>query len=102
MLGAELIAALGIFAAQASLLAKPHRNLEFDTMVGVPQAFTGSTNAALIRGVNGGGIPWVLDRGRGELHADGRLRVRVEGLVLASGANAGINPVAATRGSTRS
>ena len=55
--------------------------LEFDTMAGVVEPFTGSAHA--IRGVSGGGLPWELDRATGELRADGRLEIRVEGLVLA-------------------
>jgi hypothetical protein len=72
--------------------------LEFDTMVGVPQAFTGATNAAVIRGVPGGGIPWTLTSAKGELSISGHLEIKVRGLVLAAGANAGTNPVAAFRG----
>jgi len=55
-------------------------------------AFTGSTNP--IRGINGGGIPWMISSGSGELKANGRLEINVQGLVLAAGANAGSNPVA--------
>ena len=35
-----------------------------------------------------------ISEGRGELRGDGRLEVRVRGLVLAAGAAAGTNPVA--------
>ena len=72
--------------------------LEFQTMVGVPQAFTGTTNASVIRGVNGGGIPWRLDLGKGELSRNGHLEIKVRGLVLAAGANEGNNPVGTFRG----
>jgi hypothetical protein len=72
--------------------------LEFDTMVGVPQAFTGVTNQAKIRDVPGGGIPWTLTSAQGELSTSGHLEITVRGLVLASGANAGTNPVNAFRG----
>ena len=54
--------------------------LEFDTMAGVTDPFVGSAHP--IRGVNGGGLPWELDEAKGELRADGRLRIEVEGLVL--------------------
>jgi hypothetical protein len=57
--------------------------LSFDTMAGVSGPFRGATNA--IRGVPGGGAPWVLTEGRGRLRADGRLEVRVRGLVLTNG-----------------
>lgn len=69
--------------------------LEFDTMVGVVRPFTGATNA--IRGVPGGGIPWAIAAARGELRTDGRIEVRVRGLVLAEGARAGTNPAAEFR-----
>jgi hypothetical protein len=72
--------------------------LEFDTMVGIPRPYTGDTNA--IRGVPGGGLPWVVDSANGELGVEGRLEVEVEGLVIdpadpnaiAAGV-AGTNPV---------
>ena len=69
--------------------------LEFDTMVGVPQAFTGATNP--IRGINGAGIAWTVAEAKGELTTTGHLEVSVEGLVLAAGANAGNNPIASFR-----
>jgi len=72
--------------------------LEFDTMVGVPQAFTGATNAAAIRGVPGGGIPWTLTAAKGELSTSGHLEITVDGLVLATGGSAGTNPVNMFRG----
>jgi hypothetical protein len=54
--------------------------LEFDTMEGVPRPYTGATNA--IRGVPGGGLPWVVDAAKGELRVDGQIEVAVEGLVI--------------------
>ena len=70
--------------------------LEFDTMTGVVAPFTGTANP--VRGVPGGGLPWELDRARGRLRADGRLDIKVEGLVLARrapvpAAAQGTNPV---------
>jgi hypothetical protein len=67
--------------------------LEFDVMTPVVAPFTGSAHP--IRGVNGGGVPWQIDRGRGDLSSDGRLKIRVEGLVLVS---SGQNPVPMFRG----
>jgi hypothetical protein len=75
--------------------AKEPKILEFDTMVGVPQAFTSAQNP--IRGINGGGLPWTLTSAKGELKASGRLEVKVQGLVLAAGANTGSNPIASFR-----
>jgi hypothetical protein len=58
-----------------------HRTvLAFHTLIGVPRPFTGNANA--IRGVNGGGLPWVIADAKGDLWADGDVKVKVEGLVL--------------------
>jgi hypothetical protein len=85
-----------VLALSASTVsAKAPKILEFDTMVGVPSAFTGAQNP--IRGINGGGIPWAIASGSGELTASGHLEIEVRGLVLAAGANAGTNPVASFR-----
>jgi hypothetical protein len=70
--------------------------LRFDTMTGVVAPFTGAANP--IRGVPGGGLPWELDRASGRLRADGRLDIKVRGLVLARRAPVppalqGTNPV---------
>lgn len=54
--------------------------LEFDSMAGVSRPYTGAANA--IRGVPGGGLPWVIADAEGKLKADGTLEVEVEGLVF--------------------
>jgi hypothetical protein len=75
--------------------------LEFGTMATVTEPLTGSAHP--VRGLNGGGLPWELERGRGELRSDGRLEVTVRGLVLARRdpvppAMQGTNPVPQFRG----
>ncbi len=55
--------------------------LAFHVMTPVTGPFVGATNP--IRGVNGGGLPWVIRRGRGHVETDGELVVMVRGLVLA-------------------
>jgi hypothetical protein len=62
----------------------------------VSEPYTGATNA--IRGLAGGGLPWVIDSGSADLRASGQLHVEVEGLVLARRAPVppnlqGTNPV---------
>jgi hypothetical protein len=69
--------------------AGPPKVLEFDTMAAVVGPYVGATNP--IRGVPGGGLPWAIDEGEGELRVDGTLEVKVEGLVLVS---TGTNPIA--------
>jgi hypothetical protein len=87
-------AALAIVAALPAVAGGAGKTiLHAQTMVGVPQALTGSQ--APIRGVNGGGLPWVLDFGRVELSQGGWIDVKVKGLVIdpaAASANAGSNP----------
>lgn len=78
---------------------KGSKILKFDTMVSVPRPYTDPANA--IRGVAGGGLPWVIDSAHGQLRVDGDIEIEVEGLVIdpndpmaiAAGL-AGINPVA--------
>jgi hypothetical protein len=53
---------------------------DFRSMVGVSGAFLGSTMP--LRGVNGGGLPWVIGEARATLRMNGAFEVEVEGLVL--------------------
>lgn len=86
------------FAGSAShATAKEPKILEFDTMVGVPASLTGSQSQAVLRGLNGGGLPWTLTSAHGELKSSGQLEIEVKGLVLAAGANTGTNPSAVFR-----
>jgi hypothetical protein len=55
--------------------------LKFDRMMPVNGPYVGPANP--VRGVRGGGLPWVLTAGTGSLNCDGRLLVQVRGLVLA-------------------
>jgi hypothetical protein len=50
-------------------------------MMPVTGPYTGTANP--IRGVPGGGLPWIITAGNGALKSDGRLLVHVRGLVLA-------------------
>lgn len=95
----SLCAVAGASILSAPALAGPHEDkiLEFDTMVGVAAPYIGPANA--IRGVPGGGLPWVVARAEGELRVSGRLEIRVEGLVFANDPSVppdrrGINTVA--------
>lgn len=79
-------------------IAKSHNDgnvLRADTLFPVAPPFTGSA-ANAIRGVTGAGAPWVIGDSDVRLRADGRLKVEVEGLVIAPNgpaAVAGTNPV---------
>jgi hypothetical protein len=71
--------------------------LKFSTMAGIHAPFLGDAGLAAFRGVHGGGAPWVISEGVGSLRSDGRLRVRVRGLVLdpafVPAPNGGTNPI---------
>ena len=59
---------------------------EFHRLAAVVPPFTGNTNP--IRNIGGAGAPWKIAEGRAELDSNGKLEVRVRGLVLvATGAN---------------
>ena len=60
--------------------ADVHTILEFNTMIGVPRPYTGSANT--MRGINGGGLPWVIRSASGEAKRNGKIEVKVRGLVL--------------------
>ncbi len=78
-------------ALPASAGAAP-KVLEFDTMTAVSGPLVGALFPE--RNVRGGGLPWVIGRGEGELHTDGSIEVHVRGLVLAATGN---NPVTTFR-----
>ena len=81
---ALLVAVLagGALIVQSTAASSNHADvLKFGTMTPVVEPFTAPANT--IRSVPGGGLPWELDRAKGELRSDGRLEVRVDGLVLA-------------------
>jgi hypothetical protein len=55
--------------------------LRFHTMAPVTGPYVSTPNP--LRGIPGGGLPWVIKSARGSLDSDGHLVVRVRGLVLA-------------------
>lgn len=55
----------------------------------------GSTPNIIIRDVAAGAAPWVVKNGKAQLSPNGRLRVRVKGLLIGEGALANGNPVPA-------
>jgi hypothetical protein len=85
-----------LLAAQATLVAanESGKVLKFDTMIGVPATLTGAQSQVPLRGINGGGQPWTIDSGSGELRDDGSVKIKVDGLVLT---NTGSNPSATFR-----
>src|SRR2546430_8948021 len=64
--------------------------IEFDSMTPVTGAAVGTVND---RGIKGGGLPWAINSGSGEVSRHGHVSVEVTGLVLAAGSNTGTNPI---------
>jgi hypothetical protein len=107
--GAVLIGAAAMQGVAASAASADHGHhggrgpaavLKFETMAPVTGPYVGTANP--VRGVAGGGLPWMLKAGTGSLRRDGRLFVRIRGLVLANQAPVpqalrGTNPFAAFR-----
>ncbi|MGZ4389419.1 MAG: hypothetical protein ACXVZL_08575 [Gaiellaceae bacterium] len=74
------VAVVGTAVSVAASGDDQRKVLRFDVMAPVTEPYTGATNA--IRGVPGGGLPWMLDEAKGELRGSS-LKVEVQGLVLA-------------------
>jgi hypothetical protein len=94
------VLAVGLVAQASGASSSGKDVLAFDTLVGVSGPFVGAANP--VRDVNGGGLPWQIEQGTGELRADGSLKVEVEGLVLLDAAPVpealqGTNPIPAFR-----
>ena len=91
-----LVAAVGALSlvGAGSVTAAAHEGggtlIEFDSMTPITGAAVGAVND---RGLKGGGLPWEITSGRGEVSRKGEVSVRVKGLVLAAGANTGKNPI---------
>jgi hypothetical protein len=80
--GAALVSAVAVQGVAASAGPGPATALKFSTMTPVTGPYVGPTIP--VRGVAGGGLPWILTAGTGALKQDGHLMVRVRGLVLAN------------------
>ncbi len=79
VLGA-MLAVLLVAGSMPALSADESKLIETNSMVGVPRPYTGATNA--VRGVPGGGLPWVIDFGKAKVSPNGKVDVLVMGLVF--------------------
>lgn len=78
-----LVVAAGVIPVAAVSLASSSSGrpiIVFNQMVGVSGAFLGSSMP--LRGINGGGLPWVIEKGTVKVAANGEFEVEVEGLVI--------------------
>ena len=91
---------VGLFGAASLLIGgasivsahSSHALLAFDSMKPVTGGAVGTVND---RGITGGGKPWVITAGSGEVDRNGSVHVSVSGLVIPVAPFNGINPVAA-------
>jgi len=95
-IGMAMIGLVPVLASSSSASADPGTILRFDVMTPVTGPYVGTANP--IRMVPGGGLPWMINEGTGLLSRDGRLEIRVHGLVLADNSAVpanlrGTNPV---------
>jgi len=94
--GASLVVA-SVIAVTGGISHAGQRNqtvFKSNVLIGVSAPYTGTANP--IRGIPGGGAPWVIGDAEARLRADGDVEVEVEGLVVdpafPNPAVAGINP----------
>src|SRR4029077_15011955 len=81
-------ASLLIGSAASVSAHSSHALLEFDSMTPVTGGAVGTLND---RGITGGGKPWVITSGSGEVDRNGSVHVRVSGLVIPAPAGNGTN-----------
>jgi hypothetical protein len=78
---AALVSGLAVQGVAASTGPGPATVVKFAAMTPVTGPYVGPANP--VRGVPGGGLPWILTAATGSLKSDGHLLVVVRGLVLA-------------------
>ena len=86
------VAAASLVGAGTVAVAAHERGtlIEFDSMTPVTGAAVGVVND---RGIKGGGLPWVITSGRGEVDRHGNVEVKVRGLIIVVPPVGGHNPV---------
>jgi hypothetical protein len=80
---------IALVVGGSTVASNGNRKVLDATLAGIPSSLAGQ----VFMGATGGGLPWRLDGGTAKLWSDGRLVVKVEGLVFAAGPNEGRNTV---------
>lgn len=86
-----VLATLALAAGATSALADDgggHDVLKSDLFGSTPRP-----DGPVLFAVSPGGAPWVIDRSEAEIRRDGRVKVRVEGLVIPTAPQNGTNPI---------
>ena len=80
-IGLSVIATLAVLATPL-LAAPPPGSTVFTvgSFAGVSGVYVGSSQP--LRGIDGGGFPWVITRGRAVLNSNGQIVIQVQGLVI--------------------
>ena len=89
-----LVAAVGaltvVGAGTVTASAEGRALIEFESMTPVTGSAVGAVND---RGIKGGGLPWAINEGSGEVDRHGNLEVEVQGLVIPVPPLNGKNPI---------
>jgi len=84
------IGALSIVSAgTATASADEGTLIEFDSMTPVTGSAVGTVND---RNIRGGGFPWAITEGSGEVDRQGNVEIEVTGLIIPASAGFGFNP----------
>ena len=89
------VAAFAVAGVTATAVARDDGKLKAESFIGVPIELTGPTGA--IRGLNGGGAAWAIGESKVSVKSSGKVDVKFEDLVFASGGNTGRNTVTTMR-----
>jgi len=93
-----LLGAVGLVIGGGAVASahSSHEILEFDSMTAITGSAVSANGPVLNdRGIVGGGKPWVITSGTGEVDRDGAVHVTVHGLIIPASAGFGFNPVGA-------
>jgi hypothetical protein len=88
-----LALAVGASTAVARTGHNGHATARHDGTVLKSEVFGSQPTGPVLFGVAPGGAPWIIDRGDAKVRADGRVEVRLDGLVIPTPPSNGTNPV---------
>ena len=83
------IGALSLVGAGTAPASAEDTLIEFDSITPVTGSAVGHLND---RNIMGGGLPWVITSGSGEVDRQGNVEIEVKGLIIPASAGFGFNP----------
>jgi hypothetical protein len=87
------LAAVALVAGAGTAFADDHGGDHHGSRVLESDVFGSRPTGPTLFGVKPGGAPWVIRRGDAEVRRDGRVEVRVRGLVIPTAPQNGTNPL---------